>query len=87
MPRREFANQKALIDHAERTGDVYLREGTPGFAKRRRILSPDQHEIVDVCTSRGVRRAMLTPKAILQAKRAIKREQLRAKRPTKQRSI
>jgi hypothetical protein len=33
------------------------------------VLSPDQYEIVDVRTSRGVRRAMLFPKAILKAER------------------
>src|ERR1700730_15872463 len=31
------------------------------------VLSPDQYEIVDVRTSRGMRRAMLFPKTILQA--------------------
>jgi hypothetical protein len=58
----EFATQ----DYAERIGDTYLWEGTPAFAKRQQLLSPDQYEIVDVRTSRGVRRAMLFPKAILQ---------------------
>ena len=63
----------------------------PAFTKRQQMLSPDQYEIVDVRTSRrGVRRAMLFPKAILQAEfaanarlrevLAIKRERLRAKR-------
>ena len=67
MPRREFTTQKKLQDYAERIGDTYLLEGTPAFAKRQQLLSPDQCEIVDVRTSRGVRRAMLFPKAILQA--------------------
>jgi hypothetical protein len=68
----------------------------PAFVKRRRLLSTDQYEIVDVRTSRGVRRAMLFPKAILEAEwaadapfreaLAIKRERLRAKRAAKQRS-
>jgi hypothetical protein len=103
----ELANQKALIDYAERNGLVYLWEGMPAFARRQRMLSPmpaftkrqqllsrDQYEIVDVRTPRGVRRAMLFPKAILQAefavnaplreRMAIKRERLRAKRVAKQ---
>jgi hypothetical protein len=107
MPVREFANQKALIDYAERNCLVYLWEGMstfarrqrmlsplPAFTKRQRLLSPDQYEIVDVRTSRGVRRAMLFPKLILQAefaanatvrqRMAIKRERLRAKRAAKQ---
>jgi len=58
MPRREFANQKAHQDHAERIGDIYLWEGTASFAKRQRMLSPEQYEIVDARTSRGVRRAI-----------------------------
>src|ERR1700737_4054379 len=74
MPQRKFANQKALIDYAEQNGLVYVwawierqRVISPAFTKRKRLLSPDQYEIVDVRTSRGVRTAMLFPKAILQA--------------------
>jgi hypothetical protein len=101
---REFANQKALLDYAERKGLVFVwafgkRHGqllspVAVFTKRQRLLSPDQYEVVDVRTSRGVRRAMLFPKLILQAefaanatvsqRMAIKRKQLRAMRPAKQ---
>jgi hypothetical protein len=99
MPQRNFENQKALIDYAEQNGLVYvwefakrqrLRSPVPAFTKRQQLLSPDQYNIVDVRTSRGVRRAMLFPKAILQAefaanapmreRMAINRERLRAKR-------
>jgi hypothetical protein len=66
MPR-EFTSEKALQNHAELTGDAYLWEGTPTFATRKRRLSPDRYEIVDVRTSQGVRRAMLFPKAVLKA--------------------
>jgi hypothetical protein len=69
---------------------------SPAFTKRQQMLSPDQYEIVDVRTLRGVRRALLFPKAILQAefaanatvrqRMAIKRKQLRAKRSVKQTS-
>ena len=96
---REFANQKALISYAERKGLIYLWEGTPAFARRQRLLSRDQYELAEVRTSRrGVRPAMLFPKAILEAEwaadapfreaMAIKRERLRAlraKRAAKQR--
>src|ERR1700738_2974008 len=102
MPQRKFVNQKALVDYAERNGLVYLWAGPerrpspmPTFTKRQQMLSPDQYEIVDVRTSRGgVRRAMLFPKAILQAEfaanarlrevLAIKRERSWAKRAKKQ---
>jgi hypothetical protein len=106
MPVREFANQKALIDYAERNGLVYLWETMPvakrqrplstlaAFTKRQRLLSPDQYELVDVRTPYGVRRAMLFPKAILQAEFAanaplrealvVKRARWRAKRAAKQ---
>jgi hypothetical protein len=100
---REFANQKAIIDYAGQNGLVYvwafsMREQlvSPAFTKRQQMLSPDQYEIVDVRTLRGVRRALLFPKAILQAefaanatvrqRMAIKRKQLRAKRSVKQTS-
>ena len=67
-----------------------LRSPMPAFTKRQQQLSPEQYEIVDVRTSRGMRRAMLFPKAILDAECAadaplreamvIKRERLRALR-------
>ena len=98
MPQRKFANQKALIDYTERNGLVYLwedakrRPSLPAFTKRQQLLSPGQYEIVAVRTSGVVRRAMLFPKAILQAEfeanrevLAIKRERWRAKRAAKQR--
>jgi hypothetical protein len=91
MPQKTFANQKALIDHAERNGLAYLWDGTRAFYKRQRLLSPDQYQTADVRTSRGVRRVMLLPKAILEAEWAairetisIKRESWRAKRAEKE---
>jgi hypothetical protein len=97
---KEFANQKALLDYAKRKGLVFVwafgkRHGqllspVAVFTKRQQLLSPDQYEIVDVRTSRGVRRAMVFPKVVLQAEfaanatvhqtMAIKRKRLRAKR-------
>jgi hypothetical protein len=88
--QREFANQKALIAYAEGNGLAYEYEYTPAFAKWQRLLSPEQYEIAEVRTSRGVSRAMLFSKAIIQAERdanaalresmVIKRERLRALR-------
>ena len=67
---------------------------SPAFIAREHLLSPDQYEIVDVRTRSGVRRALLFPKAILQAEfaadaplrevLAIQRERWRAKRAEKQ---
>ena len=95
MDRRDFKTAKALHNYAERTGNVYLWEGMLVFAKRQRMLSPDQYQIVDVRTSRGMRRAMLFSKAILQAEwdteapmreaMAIKRARLEVKRVEKAR--
>jgi hypothetical protein len=99
MPQREFANQKALVAYAEQNGLIYLWEGMHVFAKWQRLLSPDRYEVVEVRTSRGMNRAMLFSKAIVQAEweaneplreaMALKRERLRAlraKRAAKQRS-
>jgi len=87
MPVREFANKKTLIDYAEQNGLVYvwafsIREQlvSTAFTKRQQMLSPDQYEIVDVRMVRGIRRAMLFPKAILQAEFAANREVLDNKR-------
>ena len=100
MPQREFANQKALVAYAEQKNDLaYEYEYTPAFANWQRLLSPEQYEIVEARTSRGVSRVMLFSKAIIQAEweanappreaLAIKRERLRAlraKRAAKQSS-
>jgi hypothetical protein len=90
MPQREFANQTALVAYAEQNVLAYEYEYTPAFAKWQRLLSPEQYEIVEARTSRGVSRVMLFSKAIVQAERdanaplreamAIKRQQLRALR-------
>ena len=47
MSRREFTSQKALQDHAERTGKVCVMEGT---ALRQRQLSPNQYACPDLVT-------------------------------------
>ena len=99
MQARQFASPKALLEYAEQKGLVYVwaiierqQVLSPAFIERQQRLSPDQYEIVDVRTSRGVRRAMLFPKSILQAEfeanrdvLVMKRECLRAKRVAKQR--
>jgi hypothetical protein len=62
MPR-EFTSQKAIRNHAELTGYVYLWEGTHAFTTRRLLLSPDQYEIVDVRTDRGMTRGHAVPES------------------------
>jgi hypothetical protein len=60
MPQREFANQKALVAYAEQNDLAYEYEYTPAFAKRQRLLLPEQYELVEARTSRGgVSRVML----------------------------
>ncbi len=44
---------------------------SPAFVERQQLLSPDQYEIVEVRTSRGLRQALLFPKAVLQAEFAV----------------
>jgi hypothetical protein len=46
VPQREFANQRALIQYAEKNGLAYLWHGTPAFAKRQRTMRPERYEIV-----------------------------------------
>ena len=101
MLPRQFASQKALLDYAEQKGLVYMwaytqreRVLSPAFIAREHLLSPDQYELVDVRTRSGVRRALLFPKAILQAEfesnrdvLATKREQWRVKRGEKQKRL
>ena len=58
---------EALIEYAEQNGLAYEYEYTPAFAKWQRVPSPEQYEIAEVRTSRGVSRVMLFSKAIIQA--------------------
>ena len=75
MLPRQFASQKTLLDYAEQKGLVYMwaytqreRVLSPAFIAREHLLSPDQYELADVRTSRGVlRSALLIPKAVLKA--------------------
>jgi hypothetical protein len=85
MSHRKFATPKALIDYAEEKGLVYVWENgrcvrvaspVPAFTKRQQLLSPDQYELIDVRTRSGLRRAMLFPKAILQAEFEANRDAL-----------
>jgi hypothetical protein len=62
-----FTDQVELHDYAEQNDLAYEYEYTPAFAKRQRLLSPEQYEIVEVRTSRGVSRVMLFSKAVIQA--------------------
>jgi hypothetical protein len=95
--RGEFANQKAVSDYAEAHDLAYVWEGTPAFTKRWRLAQlsrPGAYELVDVRTRRGMTKALLFSKAILQAEfeataplreaLAIKRERLLAKRAAKE---
>jgi hypothetical protein len=95
MPQRHFANQKELIDYVERNALAYAWERSPAFARRQRLLSPEQYEIVEVRTSRGMSRALLFSQAILLVEweanaplreaMAIKRERWRVKRAEERR--
>ena len=96
MPQQEFANQKALLAYAERNALVYAWERSPAFAKRQRLLSPKEYDIVEVRRSGGMRRAMLFSQAILLAEweanaplreaLAIKRERWRVNRAQERRA-
>jgi hypothetical protein len=47
MPQREFANEKALVAYAEQNDLAHEYEYSPAFAKRQRLLSAEQYEIVE----------------------------------------
>jgi hypothetical protein len=56
--------QAALVAYAEQNGLTCLMES---FAKWRGRLSPEQYDVVEVRTNRGLKSAMLLPKAVLKA--------------------
>ena len=94
----ELANQKALQDYAESHGLAYVWEGMNAFARRWRLAQlsrPGTYELVEVRTKRGITKALLFSKEIIQAEfeanaplreaLAIKRARLRARRAANQR--
>jgi hypothetical protein len=97
MGQGQFENQRALIEYAKAYDLSYSREGSPTFVKRRRLAQlaqPGQYELVEVlATKRGITKALLFPRAILQAEaeaerpfreaEAIKRRRPAAKRAAK----
>jgi hypothetical protein len=86
MDSQTFRDQHALLEYVEEHDLAYAWEGMASFSNRLRTLAPGQYEIVEVRTKRGITRALLYPKAILQADAplrealAFKRETLRARR-------
>jgi hypothetical protein len=90
MNSETFRDQHALLEYVEEHDLAYAWEGMASFSHRLRTLAPGQYEIVEVRTKRGITRALLFPKAILQAEQeadaplrealAAKREALRARR-------
>jgi hypothetical protein len=78
-----FEHNVALHDHAEQNGLTYVWEGTAAFEKHKRLLSPEQYQIVAVHTRRGVKQVLLFSKDILKERRdavADKRARARAQR-------
>jgi hypothetical protein len=85
-----FSDHVAVDNYAEANGLECAWEGTPPFKKRRRTLSPEQFEIREVRTRKGMSKVLLFSKEILLAewladkprrdRLAAKRARLRAKK-------
>lgn len=89
MHPEKFSDHAELHNYAERHGLEYLWEGTQAFERRKRTLPPEQFEICEARTHRGMRKVLLFSKDILVAewlrdkprrdRLAAKRARLRAK--------
>jgi hypothetical protein len=82
-PPEAFEHHAAVDDYAERHGLVYLWEGSPGFEKWRRTLTPEQYHILAVHTRKGITHVIMFSKNILKAEVKAptdKRARARAKR-------
>ena len=64
MHPKKFESKEALVAYSGENGLTCLLES---FGKWQQRLSPEQYEVVEVQTNRGLRRAMLLPKGILKA--------------------
>ena len=83
MHPEEFPHSAAVHDYAEQHGLAYVWEGSPAFAKRLRVLSPEQYQILAAHTRRGVRKVLLFSKDVLAAEWLAdkpRRDRLAAKR-------
>ena len=67
MQPETFEHHAAVHDYAERNGLVYLWEGTAAFENRRRMLAPEQYQILAVHRPKGMTRVILFSKDILKA--------------------
>jgi hypothetical protein len=55
MHPEKFSDHAELHNYAERHGLEYLWEGTQAFERRKRTLPPEQFEICEARTHRGMR--------------------------------
>jgi hypothetical protein len=62
MHPETFEHHVALHDYAERNGLTYVWEGTAAFENRKRLLPPEQYQIVAVHTRSGLKQVLLFPK-------------------------
>ena len=67
MHPEKFSDHAELHNYAERHGLEYLWEGTQAFERRKRTLPPEQFEICEARTHRGMRKVLLFSKDILVA--------------------
>jgi hypothetical protein len=90
MIREPFKDNIELYDYAKRNGLEIAWAYSLAFEKRRRMLSPDQFEIRDVHTHKGITKVLLFSQEIIKAewladqprrdRLAAKRKRLRAKK-------
>ena len=66
-PPEAFEHHAAVYDYAERNGLSYVWESMAAFEKRKRLLSPEQYQILAVHTRSGVTQVLLFSKDILRA--------------------
>jgi hypothetical protein len=88
-----FKDHIEVHDYAKANGLDYVWEYTPAFEKRRRTLSPEQFEIREVRTRKGITKVLLFSTEIIRAewladkprrdRLAKKRKRLRASKKTR----
>ena len=70
-PPEAFEHHAAVYDYAERNGLSYVWESMAAFEKRKRLLSPEQYQILAVHTRRGLTHVIMFSKDILRAEDAL----------------
>jgi hypothetical protein len=76
MNRDPFPHHQAVHEYAEAHGLAYAWEGTAEFEERKRVLTPEQYQLMAVHTPWGITLALMFSKEIARAEAKARKDGL-----------